>query len=288
MGASESDNQHPAEPAVESGDSPSGGGQSRPNHRPTAREAAQTFSRELASAVTRRTSRACTTELVGLSAESLADFHASMPPAGARMLLTGRQSQPDRALEVVLEVPQAAAFALIDTLLGGDMGGYVPDRAVNETERRLLCRTAAEAVEALCRRVWCDNSGLISVDSTDAPDQPDRPSEPVVVARTELSLDGAIGILRLAIPRGVLEGSDRKDRPCPDKLVQIAVEASDPNLNPEDLAELAPGDILITDLPADGEVRVRVAGIDKFVGRLAAGNGRRAVHITGRTDQTPD
>jgi flagellar motor switch protein FliM len=266
--------------------------QSDPASRPpTVREAAVLFARELAAAVARRTARSCTAELIGLSAESAADFHASLQGGSARLrVATARAAGGDAPLDMVLEIPPAPAFALVDAVLGGGKGAYVPDRPVNDTERRLLSRIVGEAAAALCRRLSAGETIWQPAAETDEPPaEPPRPGEALLIVRTELSVEPAGGVLRLAVPRAAFPAAGGGERePRGENLVEIAVDAGDGGLRSEDLRDLAAGDILVTDLPPDGEVTVRVAGIAKFVGRLVASHGRRAVHVTRRADQPPE
>ncbi|MFP3937833.1 MAG: FliM/FliN family flagellar motor switch protein [Phycisphaerae bacterium] len=276
MGTSESDNS-------------AGHEQPRPQDTPasreaqglTARESAADFAEDLAAAVAQRISRSCSAKLTGLSVESLAEFYGSTQPGGAAMLLAScRSSTSPEPIELLFEIAAAPAFALIDALLGGDRGDYVPNRSANETELRLLSRVIAEPARNLLGKILPgEQAGAGEVEP--APAEPNRPAESVLVARVELTVGQSTGTARLAMPRVLFPNVATQPG---DNLVQITVDTSDTNLRGGDLENLAPGDILMTDLPADSEVAVRAAGIVKFVGRLAAGNGRRAVHITGRAD----
>ncbi|MGC9453881.1 MAG: FliM/FliN family flagellar motor switch protein [Phycisphaerae bacterium] len=259
----------------------------RSDSTPTARQAGDAFARDLAQAVSKRVSPNCTATLTGLSAETLADFHASMQAGGAVMLLKAHRSGPSaEPTEMLLEISPAPAFALIDALLGGEGGQYVPRRPANETELRLLSRVANEPARRFLQSVLPGGSAPAVVEAEPAPAEPQKPAESVLVVRIALTVGQSAGTLRLAVPRALFPQVGEGQRG--ENLVQITVDATDANLRSEDLRDLAPGDILVTDLPADGEVAVRVAGIAKFAGRLAAGNGRRAVHITNRDGETTD
>jgi flagellar motor switch protein FliM len=49
-----------------------------------------------------------------------------------------------------------------------------------------------------------------------------------------------------------------------------------------ELAGLAVGDILATELPTDGEITIRIGGIPKYAARLRVIDGRKVVTITRR------
>ena len=73
-------------------------------------------------------------------------------------------------------------------------------------------------------------------------------------------------------------------KPCQPLEISVTTEYSD--ISPADLAELAPGDILTSQTPVDGDVIVRAAGIPTFTGRLGACDGQRAVTIRKKVGET--
>ena len=105
----------------------------------------------------------------------------------------------------------------------------------------------------------------------------------VVVATFELSLAGRVGTMRLCGP-GRLADSTRAGRTRRTSAGPLEITAAIDSLalDAADLDAMEAGDILDTELPADGEVLVRIAGIPKFAGRVKIVNGRRVVTITRR------
>jgi len=65
---------------------------------------------------------------------------------------------------------------------------------------------------------------------------------------------------------------------------KLSVVAPASSISPEQLAGLAAGDVLVTDVEADGEVIVRIDGEARFTGRLGTRNGKKAVVITRPLD----
>jgi len=115
--------------------------------------------------------------------------------------------------------------------------------------------------------------------------------EPVTVVVFHLVLAGQAGTLRLCLPQALGPvGAAGPAARMPSGPIEISVATAEIDLSASELADLAAGDILMTDTPAGSEVVVRVAGIPKFGGRLGTCNGQRAVTITRRVgdrDQMP-
>ena len=62
--------------------------------------------------------------------------------------------------------------------------------------------------------------------------------------------------------------------------VTAAIEGLE--LDSADLADLAIGDILATEVPLDGEITIRIGGIPKYATRLRVIDGQKVVTITRR------
>lgn len=176
------------------------------------------------------------------------------------------------------------AFPMIDRLLGGPgERTYVPVRPLSAVERRMLGRIAQLAGESLSA-VWPGGAGgrfdagageFLARDL--AAGDADRQ---VVVVAAALSLGPHVGAMRVCFEGRLAERAADSHRGGPLELsVSLAAE-----IDPDELAGLSAGDVVLTDSPADGEVIVRVAGIPKYAGRLASADGRRAVTITRRLD----
>jgi flagellar motor switch protein FliM len=67
--------------------------------------------------------------------------------------------------------------------------------------------------------------------------------------------------------------------------LELTAALEDIAIDERELAGLAPGDIIATEVAADGEVIVRIGGIPKFAARLGTSNGHRALTITRRLDE---
>ena len=186
-----------------------------------------------------------------------------------------------------LEIPASVAYAMVDSLLGGEgQGVYIPDRPLTAVERRLLRPVMAAAAEYLIQCVPVSAS-VQPAPEGGAPSNTHRPDarsdQPVAVWTFVISVGGQKGRLSLCLPRWLLGSATPGEMAPPQRTgpVEISAALSDVPIEAEDLANLTPGDILTTDTPVDGDVIVRVAGIPKYRARLGACNRRRAVTITG-------
>ena len=205
---------------------------------------------------------------------------ATSPPAPAPT------DGPELAHRVWVDADRGVAFALIDALLGGREGAYVPDRALTGVERGLLRHVVDLVAESLGQSWPGERPRSFEVidDTSGHAVAPGPGEQPVTVATFRLGLGGQIGALRLCLPEALL--SDRHDGARRRRRIagplEISVVTAEIELSQTELNGLSAGDILMTDTPADGEVIVRVAGIPKFRGRLGTCDGQRAVTITRR------
>lgn len=237
----------------------------------------------------------------GWTMQSYAEFLAHLAEHTCCHILAARAAAGDGAPgaaagapvgHVWVEIDRPLAFAMIDALLGGGEHTCIPDRALTGVERGLLRRVvdvagaslaeawpgpAPVAFEGVGQRALGARAGLGHVD------------QPVMVLAFRLAVSGQAGTLRLCLPRSMLlpRGAAEAATRRVSGPIEISVVTPEVTLSPSDLADLAAGDILTTDMPADGEVIVRVAGIPKFCGRLGTCNGRRAVTITRRINDCP-
>lgn len=199
----------------------------------------------------------------------------------------------DGRLTAWVEIPAPLAFAFCARMLGGAGGAEggereIPDRPLTPIERRVLGRVVDTVAACLAtaspqlRRP--DGQG----DST-AP----APDEPAAVFRLSAGMQPHAGPLRICLLCRALPGELQPSANVAgqyhaiqvpaasgDSPLELSVALDECAVDPDELAGLSRGDILVTDTDADGEVIVRVAGIPKFGGRLGTAEGKRAVRIT--------
>ena len=220
----------------------------------------------------------------------LSEFLAALADGSCRYVLattarrgTSRAGRGRPAVAAVSFSPEIA-FAIVDRLLGASgPAANVPSRAPTEVDRRVLRSVAAAAAEALST-VWpaADAPGFAVAPGAFGPEAllPDGTDGPVVVVSAAVALGRHVGAVRLGIPGSIAAAdADRRQPPAASGPLELAV-CLPAEIGADELAQLAPGDVLITDSPADGEVVVRLAGIPKYAARLGSADGKRAVRIT--------
>lgn len=245
--------------------------------------------------------RELTVTPAGRSRQSYAEFLAALTEPTCCHILSGRPAAAGAAAHggeqttrhrVWVDADRSISFALIDALLGGTEGAYIPNRALTDVERGLL-RHIIDAIAAGLGESWPGDDGrtfeVLGDEPCDGPQAEGQAHEPVTVLAFHLDLAGQGGTLRLCLPQSLLPAHAERDQAArtPSGPVEVSVVTAEIELSTSELADLAAGDILTTDTPADGEVVIRVAGIPKFGGRLGTCNGQRAVTITRRVSDRP-
>ena len=185
-----------------------------------------------------------------------------------------------------VDLDREFAFVCIDRLLGGPVDqAYLPDRPLTAIERTLLRRVLSLFAESL-RAAWPDGAvGPVELAEGWGCRPPEGPMEAqaVVTVRFEVALSAQVGLMRLCVVISALEGL-----PLPRRVssttnagpMELCVDLPEIRAAADELAGLAPGDIITTDTPVDGEVVVRLAGIPAFGARLGVSGVRRAVTLT--------
>jgi len=259
------------------------------------------FARDFAGAASQLLDRSVAVRPAMSARRSVAEFLASLEEptccccleAGAADSPAPGAPSPGAGVPVAwIEISPSIAFTMIDLLLGSRQSGqYVPCRPLTDIERHVLRRIVHLAAGALAK-VWPGPPapGLAPSDRP-LPRGPAGLEAPTTVATFELSLQGQVGTMRLCAPAAARPagagpppaGSEEPAWPRPAETpLLVSVASEEAGITAEELAKLAPGDIVTTETSADGEVIVRVAGIPKFAARLGSCNGRRAITITRR------
>lgn len=250
----------------------------------------------LAAALSRRL-RAAAAHPGGARAQTYDGFRGAIPERS----FCFRLNDSDGAAGCV-EITPPIAFPLLGTLLGGgEIEACVPDRPLTRIERRVLGRVASWVAEAATAVLPGGPPLRPAPDDDSAEDL--AADRNVVVLTFTLELHHQVGTLRLCLPQELAPPHLAREAhhhatgryvpaedagPTSSAPLELSVTVEDCAIPAEDLADLARGDILVTDAEAGGEVIVRVAGIPKYAGQLGAADGKRAVKITRRLDdQSP-
>ncbi len=150
------------------------------------------------------------------------------------------------------------------------------DRPLTAVETRLLGRAADIAAQSLAAATGGGKFTASPVGALGG----DAETE-LLVAGFDVTISGRTGQMLLALDTREMSrptGSYKSDRPAAPLEISAAIEGI--TIPADEIASLAPGDIISTDTAADGEIIVKVAGIPKFAARLGSSRGRRAITIT--------
>lgn len=256
--------------------------------------------------------------LAGAMLMRMAEFQASVEEGTCCYALAaaGTAGNGESPWLAMIEITPSIAFPIINCLLGGSSDDmFIPRRPLTAIERRLLARIVERACASLVRSWPGDDApkltaiphvgtrntetGTRNAESgkRNAPPQSDvrtpssefqvPDSRMLLAVSFELGLDRQAGTMRIALAIDLLPPLASPLRPATAapagaSPLEVTAALDETTIAADDLARLAPGDILAIDTPIDGEVIIRVAGIPKFVGRLGICNGHRAVTITRR------
>ena len=192
----------------------------------------------------------------------------------------------DEPVTVCLEFSSALAVAMVERRLGAaapDPGAG--DRPLTAMERRILLRLAEGAAVSLSAAWPGDSKPALTAEIQPVGSDAAGCGRAVVVT-FEVTFLGHVGTMRLCAAGGVLDAwitGDFAARGAP-ALLEVTAAIEGVRLDDAELAELAAGDLLVTEVPADGEVIVRIGGIPKFAARLGTADGRKLLTITRRLD----
>lgn len=200
-------------------------------------------------------------------------------------LLPSDAAVADPASCTCLEFSPDLAMGLVERLMGGrsqspQTGGSAESRPLTAAERRVLLHLGnLVALSLSSARPGKEPSALRADLAAPTGNGDDR----VVVATFELALDRRVGTMRLCGcgRLGTTAGAApaRRGATAPLK-VTASIEGTE--LDAAELDALADGDVIVTDLPTDGEVIVRVGGIPKFAARLKLTGAGRTLEIVRR------
>jgi flagellar motor switch protein FliM len=234
--------------------------------------------------------------LAGICQMSLGQFRQRVeePTCCYRLILhparrTDTQAPAGRQTESIwLEFTPALAGTMVNCLLGDNSTEALSSRrSVTPVERRLLRQIVQQLADALAA-TWtapppraasvAEDYGLTGADGDCGLEQS------LAVLSFSVSLPGQVGTIRLAMSETLLESMLNRQVPAggPKKSLEVSASLAEMLVPSDELTALAPGDILMTDAPAEGQAVVRLAGIAKFAGSLGCWGGRRAVSVKGR------
>lgn len=232
---------------------------------------------------------------------TFAEFIHALPNPTCFNLLTAKPLDG----QMCLEISPLIIYPIIDRLLGGSNADlFIPQRPLTAIEWRLVKRLTDRALQNLCE-AW-GNIFPVTFEMTETESNPQLvqivpPNEVVVVIGFEIKMGNRAGTMSLCIPFNVIEPvmsklsqqnwfTYSKKATSDDHLkamqrnlggapVNVRVLLGHTSIKVDELVNLAPGDILPMDKPANGEMIVLVEGKNKFTGLVGQFKGKRAIRI---------
>lgn len=207
--------------------------------------------------------------------------------------------------QMCLEISPLIIYPIIDRLLGGSSADlFIPQRPLTAIEWRLVKRLTDRALANLSE-AWSAitkiNFELTETESNPQLVQIVPPNEVVVVIGFEIKMGNRAGTMSLCIPYNVIEpmmsklsqqnwftyskkaATDTHLKAMQKNLsgapVLVKVLLGHTTIKVEELMNLAAGDIIQLEKPADAEMIVQVEGKNKFTGFIGQYKGKRAVRV---------
>lgn len=229
------------------------------------------------------------------------EFIAGLPNPTSFNLLT---AEPLEGL-ICLEVSPLIIYPIIDRLLGGNNQElFIPQRPLTMIETRLIGKIIGRAVEAL-REAWAGVRELdFAMSETESNPQLVQivpPNEVVIVIGFELKMTNRAGTMNLCIPYAVIEPimedlasqswfsigktsehhvwGDRIARQLGDATLQVTGLLANTTITLRDLMNLAVGDLILTDKPADSPVVLCVEDERTMLAELGTHKDARALKV---------
>ena len=208
--------------------------------------------------------------------------------------------------QICLEVSPLIIYPIIDRLLGGSNTDlFIPPRPMTLIETKLIGNVTNRGLDALSE-AW-ESVRHLEFKITASESNPQLvqivpPNEVVVVIGLELKMGNRAGTMNLCIPYNAIEpimanlsaqnwfskakSHDTKNHErqvatlLTDAPVKVTGLLAETTITMEDLANITPGDIIITEKDSDKPAVVCVEGERKYLAALGQYKGRRALRIT--------
>ncbi|MAE60244.1 MAG: flagellar motor switch protein FliM [Planctomycetaceae bacterium] len=207
--------------------------------------------------------------------------------------------------QMCLELSPLIVYPIIDRLLGGSSADlFIPPRPLTKIESRLVTKITDRA-QANLTEAWAGvmpiNFQLAETESSPQLVQIVPPNEVVVVVGFEMKMGDRAGTMSLCIPFNLIEpiiddlanqGWDAYNRGKRDQRIQsriveklgkaplnAAAVLAETAITVDDLLNLEPGDLIMTDKPDASPLVFTIEGKRKFIGHLGQIKGKRAMQV---------
>lgn len=207
--------------------------------------------------------------------------------------------------QMCLEISPLIIYPIIDRLLGGTSQDlFIPQRPMTLIETRLISNVTNRGLAALTE-AWASirpmKFSIVATESNPQLVQIVPPNEVVVVIGFELKMSNRAGTMNLCIPYNVIEPvveelsaqswfsalKNQKSRPLEEQITQglrrapllVTGMLATTTITLRDLMRMQPGDIILTEKPANEPVVLCVEGRRKFLAHIGQFKGKRALKI---------
>jgi flagellar motor switch protein FliM len=217
---------------------------------------------------------------------------------------------PPLETRMCIEFSPMIVYPFIDRLLGGNNSGttFIPQRPLTAIEWRLIGKVVDRTLDHLSD-AW---RKLVEVrfEATQTESNPRlvnvaAPTDIVVFITFEIRLGETVGTMSLCVPFNAIEpvlgGICQRSwicepRPATDTQqkrlfrnlakspVDLTAYLGQTTIRLSDLRDLRPGDLIPLEKQPDNDLILRIAGRNKFAGKIGQVRGRRALRITRRAD----
>lgn len=196
-------------------------------------------------------------------------------------------------------------FAILDSALGGSGTPRIPDgnRMFTSIELRIMQKMVKDALQDM-EKAWAPlhavKMGLLRMDINPRLVNIVPPEYLVVTMELEIQIENVKGRMIFAVPFMTIEPireklkngaqfdlvavdpkwSSRLSAELTEAPLDFAVEMGRATITLEELLRLEPGDTVMLDKDARGELLVKVGGVEKFLGVPGVRRGNKAVQIT--------
>lgn len=217
--------------------------------------------------------------------------------------LTLFKAEPLRGI-CLLDLPPRLGLTIVDRLLGGPAHSISLERELSEIELALLNQAVGILLEEWCGQ-WAPVTDLrpevLGHENNGRFLQSSSPDTVMLVVAVEARLGDCVEQMQFAFPCRTLEPlvgalnaiSDKTEeppaaRPRPSRWnpalshvrVPVVAEWQNLRLTARQLATLTPGDVLPLSPEQSNDVKVRLASVTRFNGRLGSAGDRLAVQLT--------
>ena len=215
----------------------------------------------------------------------------------------------------ILDLNPAIIFPIVDRLLGGGkrQRSVIPDRPLTEIELKLVSRITDLAVKGL-ENAWA-NIAELSLELSQTESNPQLvqlvpPNEVVVLLSFEIVMGDARGVMNLCIPFNTIEplshklSSDtwsaytKKELTPRQRLtlqtglasaaVELVARLAETTLSAGEVAQLAVGDVILTEQDVAKGLTVLVEDRPMFVAQPGLLKGHKAIEIGEHIDRVED